>query len=84
MIKTTQKKKSNSCQKLTTRTFHCRVRVLLVRWESFGVNGTSGTLQCVVNDPASEHDPRTELYVAKTLQKNPNMNTFFFPNDFVA
>lgn len=50
-------------------TFHCRVRVLLVRWESFGDNGTSGTLQCVVNEPASEHEPRTELYIADTLQQ---------------
>jgi len=38
-----------------------------VRWESFGGNGTSGTLQCVVNEPASEHEPRTELYIADTL-----------------
>lgn len=50
-------------------TFHCRVRVLLVRWESFGDNGTSGTLQCVVNEPASEHEPRTELYIAETLSQ---------------
>ncbi|TNN34772.1 hypothetical protein EYF80_055065 [Liparis tanakae] len=28
-------------------TFHWRVRVLLVRWESFGVSGTSGAPQCV-------------------------------------
>lgn len=49
------------------RTFHCRVRVLLVRWDSFGGSGTSGTLQCVVNEPASEHEPRTELYIAVTL-----------------
>lgn len=43
--------------------------VLLVRWESFGDNGTSGTLQCVVNEPASEHEPRTELYIADTLKQ---------------
>lgn len=56
-------------------TFHCRVRVLLVRCESFGGSGTSGTLQCVVNEPASEHEPRTELYIANTLtQKTPNIH----------
>lgn len=57
------------------RTFHCRVSVLLVRWENLGGNGTSGTLQCVVNEPASEHEPRTELYIAETLKEN-NQNTF--------
>lgn len=51
------------------RTFHCRVRVLLVRWESFGVSGTSGAPQCVVNEPASEHEPRAELYIADTLER---------------
>lgn len=51
-------------------TFHCKVRVLLVRWESFGASGTSGTLHCVVNEPASEHEPRTELYIADTLETN--------------
>lgn len=47
-----------------------------MRWESFGGNGTSGTLQCVVNQPASEHEPRTELYIADTLkntEKTPNI-----------
>lgn len=39
----------------------------MVRWVSFGDNGTSGTLQCVVKELASEHEPRTELYVADTL-----------------
>lgn len=51
------------------RTFHCRVRELLVRLPSFGDNGTSGTLQCVLKEPASEHEPRTELYIADTLQQ---------------
>lgn len=51
------------------RTFHCRLRLLLVRWVSFGDDGTSGTLQCVVKEPASELEPRTELYVAHTLQE---------------
>lgn len=50
-------------------TFHCRVRVLLVRWVSFGDSGTSGTLQCVVKEPASEHEPRNELYSADTLKQ---------------
>lgn len=49
------------------RTFHCRLRVLLVRWVSFGESGTSGTLQCVVKELASEHEPRTALYAAHTL-----------------
>lgn len=39
----------------------------MVRWVSFGDSGTSGTLQCVVKELASEHEPRTELYVADTL-----------------
>lgn len=43
-----------------------------MRWESFGDNGTSGTLQCVVNEPASEHEPRTELYIADTLKQMSN------------
>lgn len=38
-----------------------------MRWESLGHSGTSGMLQCVVNEPASEHEPRTELYIAETL-----------------
>lgn len=42
-------------------TFHCRVRVFLVRCESFGGKGTSGTLDSVVNEPASEQEPRTKL-----------------------
>lgn len=42
-------------------TFHCREMELLVRWWSLGEGGTSGTLQCVVKEPASEHEPRTEL-----------------------
>lgn len=50
-------------------TFHCSPRVLLVRWVSFGDDGTSGTLQCVVKEPASELEPRTELYVADTLKE---------------
>lgn len=53
-------------------TFHCRVSVLLVRWDSLGGKGTSGTLQCVVNEPASEHKPRTELYIAETLKQTHN------------
>lgn len=51
------------------RTFHCRPRALLLRWVSFGDDGTSGTLQCVVKEPASELEPRTELYVADTLKQ---------------
>lgn len=43
---------------------------LLVRWWSLGEGGTSGTLQCVVKEPASEHEPRTELYVAHTLRSS--------------
>lgn len=50
-----------------TLTFHCRLRVLLLRWVSFGESGTSGTLQCVVKELASEHEPRTEVDVADTL-----------------
>lgn len=48
-------------------TFHCRLRELLVRWVSLGDSGTSGTLQCVVKEQASEQGPRAELYVADTL-----------------
>lgn len=29
----------------------------------------SGMLQCVVNEPASDHEPRTELYMAVTLKQ---------------
>lgn len=43
--------------------------MLLARWVSFGDDGTSGTLQCVVKEPASELEPRTELYVAHTLKQ---------------
>lgn len=43
--------------------------MLLVRWVSLGDDGTSGTLQCVVKEPASELEPRTELYVADTLKQ---------------
>lgn len=43
--------------------------MLLARWVSFGDDGTSGTLQCVVKEPASEVEPRTELYVAHTLKR---------------
>lgn len=57
-------------------TFHCRPRVLLERWVSFGDDGTSGTLQCVVKEPASELDPRTELYVADTLKQKVRISTF--------
>lgn len=39
-----------------------------MRWVSLGDSGTSGTLQCVVKEPASEHEPRTELYIAETLR----------------
>lgn len=47
-----------------------------MRWESFGDSGTSGMLQCVVNEPASEHEPRTELYIADTLKRNIRHQTF--------
>lgn len=40
----------------------------MVRLWSLGDGGTSGTLQCVVKETASEHEPRTELYVADTLR----------------
>lgn len=47
-----------------------------MRWVSFGDNGTSGTLQCVVKEPASELEPRTELYVAETLKQKFRRSTF--------
>lgn len=41
----------------------------MLRWVSFGDSGTSGTLQCVVKELASEHEPRTEVDVADTLEQ---------------
>lgn len=50
-------------------TFHCRVSVLFVRWDSLGGSGQSGVLLWVVKAPTSEHEPFTELHTAFTLRK---------------
>lgn len=55
-------------------TFHCRVRLVLARFVSFGGDGTSGTVDSVVNEPASEHEPRTKLYIADTLIQKDKWN----------
>lgn len=46
----------------------------MARFMSFGGDGTSGTVDSVVNEPASEHEPRTKLYIADTLIQKDKQN----------